>query len=245
MGSNAAALDTHLLPEYRVRVSDRARRVRLTVTPHDGLVVVVPRGWRGDPEQLVAEKAGWAHAALATVAERRALFAGGPEALLPHVIELRAFDEVWPVEYRESSAAGVRVRADGPVLLVSGAIGDAEKCLSALTRWLDRTARDRLLPLLDEVSQAAGLPYESARVRRQRTRWGSCTSRKTISLNRSLVFLPEHLVRSLMLHELVHTKVMNHSARFWSALASVDAEASVNRAQMRDAHDYVPAWADA
>ena len=81
-------------------------------------------------------------------------------------------------------------------------------------------------------------------MRRQRTRWGSCSSRRTISLNRNLVFLPEHLVRSLMLHELAHTLVMNHSERYWTALGDLDPEARSHRAQMRQAHRLVPAWAD-
>ena len=232
------------LPAYRVRVSRRARRVRLTVTPREGLVVVVQPRWKGDPAECVAEKADWARAALASVADRHALFSAGTEALLPDVVELQAVGERWPVEYRTTSAAGVRAYAQGSLLVVCGAVDDAEKCLTALTRWLDRTARERLLPMLDETAEEAGIAFESARVRRQRSRWGSCTSRRTISLNRNLVFLPEHLVRSLMLHELAHTMVMNHSQRFWSTLCNLDPDARAHRAQMREAHDFVPVWAD-
>jgi predicted metal-dependent hydrolase len=232
------------LPDYTVRVSPRARRIRLTVTPRDGLVVVVPSRWRGDPSRFVAEKADWARAALESVSERRALFSAGIEGLLPDVIELRAFGERWPVEYRTTSSASVRAGIEGSLLVVSGAVDDAEKCQAALVRWLDRTARERLLPILAETADAVGLAFASARVRRQKTRWGSCSSRKTISLNRNLVFLPEHLVRSLILHELAHTLVMNHSERFWSALAALDPDAHEHRVQMREAHDLVPVWAD-
>jgi predicted metal-dependent hydrolase len=232
------------LPEYRVRVSARARRIRLTVTPREGLVVVVPQRWRGDPSRLVAEKADWARAALASVADRRAQYSAGPEGLLPDLIELRAFGETWPVEYRSTASASVRARREGSLLVVSGTVDDAEQCLAALTRWLDRTARERLLPLLAETAEAVGLAYTGARVRRQKTRWGSCSSRRTISLNRNLVFLPEHLVRSLMLHELAHTLVMNHSERYWTALRDLDPEARGHREQMRKAHSLVPVWAD-
>ncbi len=244
MHREAAARELDALPEYRVRVSTRARRIRLTVTPRDGLVVVVPQRWRGDPSRFVAQKADWARAALASVSERRALFSAGTEALLPDTVALGTPGEVWPVEYRTTSSASVRAYAEGSMLVVSGAVDDAEKCLAALTRWLDRAAREILLPMLAETAQEVGLGYGSARVRRQKTRWGSCSSRKTISLNRNLVFLPRHLVRSLMLHELAHTKELNHSEHFWTALAALDPEARTHRVQMRDAHDYVPAWAD-
>ena len=241
---DAAAVPLDALPAYRVRVSTRARRIRLTVTPRDGLVVVVPHRWRGDPARFVAEKADWARAALESVSDRSALFAAGAEALLPDTVALDACGERWPVEYRTTASASVRARIEGPLLVVSGAVDDAEKCLAALTRWLDRTARERLLPLLAETSSAVGIAYSGARVRRQRTRWGSCSSRKTISLNRNLVFLPEHLVRSLMLHELAHVQQMNHSRRFYDVLLALDPDALRHRVEMRAAHDLVPAWAD-
>ena len=245
MSRDAVAIEPQTLPEYQVRVSPRARRIRLTVNPREGLVVVVPRRWRGDPSLFVAEKADWARAALAQVAERRAQLTAGPDALLPDIVELAAVGETWPVEYRTTCSASVRARVQGPLLVVSGAVDDAEACLAALKRWLDRTARERLLPLLAETADAAGVAYVSARVRTQRTRWGSCSSRRTISLNRNLVFLPLHLVRSLMLHELAHTLVMNHSDRYWVTLAALDPDAQAHRVQMRAAHDVVPPWADA
>ena len=233
------------LPAYTVRVSQRARHVRLTVTPRDGLVVVVPTRWRGDPDAIVAEKRAWAEAALARVADQRALHAAGPDALLPDRVELRTFSESWPVEYRATGAASVSARVVGSVLVVSGDVADATTCLAALTRWLDREARALLLPMLAEVAYEAGVEYAGARVRRQRSRWGSCSSRRTISLSRNLVFLPGHLVRALMLHELAHTRVMDHSARFWASLAELDPNAHEHRAQMREAARLVPPWADA
>ena len=233
------------LPPYTVRVSRRARHVRLTVTPREGLVVVVPARWRGDTAAIVAEKQDWAKRALERVAPHRALHAGGPEALLPDRVEVRAFSASWPVEYRATAAATVSARLLGSVLVVSGDVADASACLAALTRWLDREARALLLPMLEQVAADARIEYASGRVRRQRSRWGSCSSRRTISLSRNLVFLPEHLVRALMLHELAHTQVMNHSQRFWDALAKLDPAAHEHRAQMREAAGFVPPWADA
>ncbi|NTW29613.1 MAG: M48 family metallopeptidase, partial [Coriobacteriia bacterium] len=141
-------------------------------------------------------------------------------------------------------AGAARARLAGGALVVAGDIDDAGACLAALTRWLDRIARERLLPMLAEVAADVGVTYSSARVRHQKTRWGSCSAGRTISLNRSLVFLPEHLVRSLMLHELAHTRVLDHSARFWAKLARLDPSASEHRAQMRTAARFVPAWAE-
>jgi predicted metal-dependent hydrolase len=232
------------LPPYTVRRSAKARLVRLTVTPKDGLVVVVPERWAGDTDAIVAEKREWAETALARVAEKHALHAGGPDALLPDTVVLRALNEEWPVEYRATRAAGCKARTDGGAIAVTGNIDDGEACLAALSRWLDRTAREELLPMLAEVSAEVELPYAGARVRNVRSRWGSCSSRKTISLNRNLVFLPNHLVRTLMLHELAHTLVMDHSAKFWDTLAVYDRRAQINRSELKRAGQYVPPWAE-
>jgi len=244
MTFSATGTDPAPLPPYTVRVSKRARRVRLIVTAREGLVITVPARWNGDAEEVVRSRRVWAETALASVADKRALFLGGAEALLPHEVELRAAGEMWPVQYVATSAAGVRAVSKGGVIEMRGNIDDAEACLAALTRWLDRAARDLLLPMLATTAEKAGVTYASARVRHQRSRWGSCSSRATISLNRGLVFLPEHLVVALMLHELAHTRVLDHSARFWAELARLDPAYELHRAQLRDAAGFVPPWAD-
>jgi predicted metal-dependent hydrolase len=61
--------------------------------------------------------------------------------------------------------------------------------------------------------------YNRVVIRRQRTRWGSCSINKNIYLNIHLIQLPEALIDYVILHELVHTRVRNHGRRFWDELA--------------------------
>lgn len=236
------------LPEYAVRVSARARRVRLTVSARDGLVVVVPAGWRVDAAAVVREKRAWAVRALEAVAERRAVLLAGPEALLPSRIELTAIGALLTVDYREkpsrSTGPVVTARVEGCVLMVEGAIEDAEASLAALRRWLDREARSRLPALLAAESARTGLHPVRVRITSAKTRWGSCSARKTISLNRNLLFLPPELARALVLHELAHLRVLDHSARFWATLAELDPDALEHRAELKAGGEFVPAWAE-
>ncbi|HSK48533.1 MAG TPA: SprT family zinc-dependent metalloprotease [Coriobacteriia bacterium] len=232
------------LPEYSVRTSARARRVRLSVTPRHGLVVTVPERFSGDVPSLVASKREWAERALAHVAEKRALLLAGPEALLPHQVELRSLGIVLPVEYRATASPTVSARASAGGVLVSGDIDDAEKCLEALRRWLARTAKAELPRRCTELASEHGIQPRTIAVSSARTRWGSCSARGKVMLNRNLIFLPPELVDALILHELAHLRVLDHSPRFWSLLATLDPQVLEHRARLKKASDLVPVWAD-
>jgi predicted metal-dependent hydrolase len=64
-----------------------------------------------------------------------------------------------------------------------------------------------------------------------------------LSLNESLVFLPQHLVRYVMVHELAHTRRMDHSPQFWALVQAHEAAWKERRAELRDAWRRVPPWA--
>lgn len=235
------------LPDYTVRRSARARRIRLTVCPRDGLVVTLPQHVATrEAARAVAHRREWAILHLAATEARRRALTAPPEALLPSVIELPAINATWVVEYRQSASGGaVRVRANGHSLHVTGNVADADACLQALRRWRDRAARLGLAALLEECSSATGIGYERVSVRRQKTRWGSCSSAGTISLNRNLVFLPEVLARYVVMHELAHVRERGHGPGFWAHLQQLVPDARALRVRMRQAGDMVPAWADA
>ena len=73
---------------------------------------------------------------------------------------------------------------------------------------------------LDELAMTHGFTYNRATVRNQKTRWGSCSGKNNISLNMQLMNLPKQLIDYVILHELVHTLVKNHSPLFWETLNS-------------------------
>jgi len=78
--------------------------------------------------------------------------------------------------------------------------------------------RKYLIDRLNQLSQKYGFNYNKVFVKNQKTRWGSCSGKNNINLNINLVRLPDDLIDYTILHELVHTRVKNHSRRFWDQL---------------------------
>ena len=74
---------------------------------------------------------------------------------------------------------------------------------------------------LTELAVLSGLTFNRVFVRHQKTRWGSCSHQNNISLNINLVRLPPELMDYIILHELVHTRIKDHSPRFWAALTEI------------------------
>ncbi|MDZ4168662.1 MAG: YgjP-like metallopeptidase domain-containing protein [Coriobacteriia bacterium] len=242
---NADADAGAALPEYTVRRSSRARRARITVSPRHGVVVTVPAGWRGfDAAAIVAERREWIAEVSEQFGEQRALWTVDPAELLPDRVHLEATGEEWAVHYRATAATTVRVIESSDTLTVSGATQDATACLAALQRWLQAAANERLVPRIDELARRHGLVPTRVTVRGQHARWGGCSGRGAITLNRALLFLPEDLVAAVMVHELAHLSHPNHSPRFWAHLAKLDPLCDVHRAAIRDAWNRVPAWAE-
>jgi predicted metal-dependent hydrolase len=247
------------LPPYSVRVSERAQNARLVMTAERGLEIVVPRRFdrRRIPELLLAKQEWIARASRRMEATRHELAANPPR--LPAVVVLPFTGEERRVEYRPpslgawgtvatgtslvSKGASAREHRDGR-LVVTGVADDVAACQKALRLWLRRKARTVLVSRLEELSREHGLRYQRVTIRQQRSRWGSCSQRGSISLNASLLFLPPALVDYVLLHELCHTVELNHSARFWTLLGYHDPACKAHRRALRRIRASLPAWVD-
>jgi predicted metal-dependent hydrolase len=232
--------------EYRLRESARARHVRLRVTPHGGLEVVVPRGY--NPARIpgmLEQKQAWIRAALERTQAERRLHGPEPAWKLPDAIQLPALGRIWLVTAQETEVPWAAVREAGPGrLLIHGRINDEQACRAALARWLVRQAHAHLAPRLAELGGQLGLTFRRVGFKRQRTRWGSCSHHKSISLNAKLLFLDPALVRYVMVHELCHLAEMNHSPRFWSLVQKHHADFRAHDRELRKGWKSVPRWAD-
>src|SRR5262249_27436570 len=93
-------------------------------------------------------------------------------------------------------------------------------------------ARELVTMVAEEEAEALGVRYERIAIRGQRTRWGSCSSRGTLSFNWPLALPPFPVVRYVVVHELCHLREPNHSPRFWALVAG-------RRPEWRAARDWL------
>jgi predicted metal-dependent hydrolase len=224
---------------WSVRESARARRLTVRVFRTGRVEVVVPpRTSRRMLQRFIHEHRAWIDAKRqAARAEARPL-----EPFPPAHIDLAATGEALRLEFAGGAGRLRARRADGGVLRLSGAASERRNLERVLRNWLVEESRGHLGHLLGAIAAQCDFRYERLSIRRQRTRWGSCSTRGTISLNCCLMFQRPEVVRYLLIHELAHTRHMNHSARFWSAVAACCPDYERLDRELLEGWRRVPSW---
>ena len=105
---------------------------------------------------------------------------------------------------------------------------------NAIIRALKKSAQTYLPPLLSELANHYGFKYKKVKITGSKSRWGSCSATGSINLSCYLMLLPPHLMDYVLLHELTHTKEMNHGPKFWEILNDLtEGKAKTLRAELK------------
>ena len=228
---------------YTIKESTKSKHVLLRVSYFDAsLTVVIPKGFnRRLIPDVLQERQSWIERVQKQIAELRCK-EGELPCVLPERVRLRAIGEEWHICYKPAPHKNVIASEKDNTLVLHGNVKDVEACKQALLRWLRRKSQEHLVPWLRRISDEQGLPVGAVRVGAQRTRWASCSTHSTISLNQKLLFLPKALVSYVMIHELCHIIHFNHSQRFWAAVEERTPQCQRLDDELCTAWRYVPAW---
>ena len=219
---------------FAVRVSPRARRLTARVHVGGRVEIVVPIGVNAHTvRDFVQRFTPWIDRKVAAMQ-----CATAPEEPVPRSIEFAATDESIAVEWRRGPKRGLEQSSSGIVLHAA----DERGARTMLRSWLKRAAQERLAPRLLQLADELNYPVTRVSIRCQRTRWGSCSTRGTVSLNCSLLFLKFEVVRYLFVHELAHTKHMNHSAHFWRLVEKIEPDYRRLDRELLAGWRTVPGW---
>jgi predicted metal-dependent hydrolase len=214
-GSGSARATVRQDFKYRVRENRRAKRIILRVTVTHGLEVVVPSAAaRRQIPEILAKNRAWIERALKKLCDEQ-VAATRELQTPPAAIALPAVAETWTVT--QEQVIGVRPRLQERALHHLHLRADLREggWQVLLRAWLITRAEKEFAAWLKQLSERTQLTYSRVTVRLQRTRWGSCSRNGNISLNARLLFVAPEIAAYVLLHELCHTKELNHSIRFW------------------------------
>lgn len=218
--------------------STRARKVWLKMRSCRGIEIVLPyRVSTSEVPSILARHQAWLMQRLAELQGRGEAPGQNP---LPDEVGLDFLDRRFPVSYAQGPRSELHADEAGlRVCLPAGEIGAGALLLQM---WLVDLGKTHLIPYCHELAAHHAVPIAGVQVRNQGGRWGSCSSRLTISLNAKLLFLSPPLVRNVVLHELCHVAHRNHGPAFKAALRSLDPMTDAHERQMRHAWENLPAW---
>ncbi|MDX8409558.1 MAG: SprT family zinc-dependent metalloprotease [Mariprofundales bacterium] len=234
---------------YHIRESRRAKRVSLRVLPPDGRVeVLIPCGHdHAVASRMVEMHQQWIARQQLKMEQR---LQSAPEHCtqlkLPQRIHLAAIGREVVVHYdhvTEGKAQMVYDHSSQLLKLQTNAVPPRQMA-RYLCDFLQATAKQELTPWLHDLAASHGLRPAKVTIRRQRSRWGSCSSKGNISLNAKLMLLKPELVESVMLHELAHLRHLNHAPEYWAFLAQLDADYAQHRQAIRHCAGDIPLWAE-
>lgn len=227
-----------MTPNYQIKLSKRAQRMRLQVSQR-GVLVVAPEG---TPQALiddfVQQKHAWIEKHQRRFAEIQQNKAPRLKNFPPDSLNLRAINQVWHFSYQNSPRDSYQEIVPGECR-IEGSLSQAS-LQDFFHYWLGKQARLHLVPKLAAISKTAGLPYNKVFIKRQKTRWGSCSNRGNINLNYKLLFLPAPVARYVLIHELAHLRHPNHSPNFWHFVEKMEPDYRHLDQALNDVSAYIP-----
>jgi predicted metal-dependent hydrolase len=198
---------------YDVKVSKRSRRLRITVTTA-GVSVTLPEGIRvAEAEKFLRANGQWVLAQLERSKKHT------PRSALPQDVIL--FHGV-PAKIQRVEEAGRKLRAKiehvNGKLIVHVPAGSPKPSYEIVEDYLRGAARQEIEAAVTLHAAQMRVHPKSVSIRDQRTRWGSCSTRGTLSFNWRLIMAPPAVMEYVVIHELAHLFEPNHSRDFWAVV---------------------------
>lgn len=215
--------------EVKVRRSKMARAVKISVSPSGSLRASIPyyapefsvkrllQQNRDELRQILHER------------NQKNLYTDGQLLGKSHTLLVR-----------QTSSSDIAVEIEDQYLVVSlpqktqlESIEAQSAIREVVPKILRKQAKAYLPRRLEYLADQYGFVYDKVTLRHASTRWGSCSSSGTISLNIALMNLPHHLIDYVIIHELCHTRQMNHSSAFWEEVEKYDPNYKKHRTEMK------------
>ncbi len=208
--------------EVTLRKSGRAKHIIISVQPYKGVQVSIPeRASFSEGERVAQEKIDWirSHQTKIEKHEQKIL----EEITKPGPVTRSHMIELIPADTEKISVKVFKgiIKVKHPVSLTITSLSLQKAISVGIEKAYREEAKEFLPKRLNDLSDRFNLPYNEVYIKNIKSRWGSCSSKNNINLSIHLMRLPDRLIDYVLLHELAHTKVRNHSKTFWNFLDSL------------------------
>lgn len=192
---------------YKLRISRRAVNIRLQINHEGELQLILPYRLRNfDHSYFISSKTNWILKHLSSKKSRDFLYLGDKLLVVPNY-------DLFEVH--------TKYDLDSSILRMNIPAGDDRKTDLIYKDWLHEKALEYLPQRTIELAKENSFNPSKVSVRKQKTRWGSCSPYGAISLNYKLMMLRKELIDYVIIHELCHLSELNHSKRFWNLVANI------------------------
>lgn len=218
---------------YNIQRVKKRKTIQISFTPEGTLSLKTPYALtKEEAEKILSSKANWIHKQrqrLADLSDNPVNGNFAPDALLLHLGQ----------EYRLRLITADKdlVFIDGEALVVQCSAPPAvlqETAQKLLLNWYIEQARTALVSRTRYWAERIGVSPLRITIRDQKTRWGSCSTRGSLNYSWRLIMAPSPVLDYLVIHELCHMKVANHSPSFWRLVANYTADYSNHRRWLKD-----------
>lgn len=198
------------LPENYILERKNVKHARIRVSENLSVRVLVPENFDStDIQNLIKKKQIW-------IDKNLSKFKGKTEKIKLHDNQILLFGNKYTYFYRAEFHNKVVVNQEHKTIQSKTNLLDKDEQL----KWYKRYAKRHITKRLTEIAKEHKFKYNKVFIRDQRTKWGNCSTEKNLSFNWRLIKTPNFVIDYLIFHELVHTKTMNHTHKFWTELRS-------------------------
>jgi len=197
--------------EYNL-IRKKVKNASIRIGSNLDITITVPRMYSQERlDNLIKEKSLWISKTLMKLSKRK-------KDIHLNENEVLLFGEIYTLTIDPSVSNKILTYHDSKRIVTNHEI---TRKSSILINWYIHLAKKEITKMAEGLAEQYGFTYNRIFIRDQKTKWGTCSSKKNLSFNWRLIRCPRYVIEYLIIHELSHLKVMNHSARFWELVESM------------------------
>lgn len=193
--------------DYSVRRSNRAKYMRINISNEGNVELVLPKFCSvAQGKAFIKSKHEWISKTLNKIPKPEYSFLG------------KSITINYKVKQTENR---VDIEFSNNHLVFSGSAENKNKIDEIYIKWLKLQAKDYIPRRTADIALKYGLCFNRVSIKNQKTKWGSCSSKKNLNFNCKLMKYSLKTIDAIIVHELCHLKELNHSPKYWEMVKSI------------------------